>query len=111
VGGEEVGVSSTEAFQRVAEPAIQVELPTTLAMASNPDPGVGRSVGRLKTNLDTAVGEGARSLVLLVAKSFLAFMLYFMKLVTSNHTLMVLSAMFHSWCIKSMLWDSINAFV
>jgi hypothetical protein len=45
---------STEAFQRVAALVLQVELPTTLAMASNPDP---------------AVGEGTRSLDLKAAKS------------------------------------------
>jgi hypothetical protein len=30
-------VSSTEALQRAAVPALQVELPTTSAVASNPD--------------------------------------------------------------------------
>jgi hypothetical protein len=34
-------VSSIEAFQRAAVPALQVELPMASAMASNPDPVVG----------------------------------------------------------------------
>jgi hypothetical protein len=32
---------STEAFQREAMPALQVQLPTALVTASNPDPAVG----------------------------------------------------------------------
>jgi hypothetical protein len=32
------------------------------------------------------------------------------KPVTSRHMLMMLSATFRSWCIKLMLWVSINAF-
>jgi hypothetical protein len=43
------------------------------------------------------------------AKSLFAFTLSFGKLVTSRHMLIMLSTMFRSWCIKSILWGSINA--
>jgi hypothetical protein len=38
-----------------------------------------------------------------IAKSFLIFTLFFVKLITSRHMLMMLSTIFCSWCIKSML--------
>jgi hypothetical protein len=60
-------VSSTEVFQRVAAPALYVELSTVMATASNPDLGVGEECRRV--DLNAAVGEGARSMDLLVARS------------------------------------------
>jgi hypothetical protein len=53
-------VSTTEAIQRAMMPALQVELPTVSAMASNPDASVGELCR--KANLDTAVWEDTRSL-------------------------------------------------
>jgi hypothetical protein len=58
-------VSSTVAFQRATAHVLQVELPTASTMASNPDPALGKE--NWKTGLDTAMGEGARSLDLLAA--------------------------------------------
>jgi hypothetical protein len=49
-------VSSTEAFQRVVVHVLNVELPTTLVVTSNPDPTVEEC---WKSDLDVA---GARSL-------------------------------------------------
>jgi hypothetical protein len=54
-------VSSMEAFQRAAVPALQVELPKASATASTPDPSVGECQ---KAGLDMTVGEDARSLYL-----------------------------------------------
>jgi hypothetical protein len=48
-------------------PTLQVVQPMASATASNPDPAVGEECR--KTDLDMAVGEGARSLDLLVARS------------------------------------------
>jgi hypothetical protein len=53
-------VSSTEAFQRVVTPALQVEFPMASTMSSNPNPSVGEEYR--KPNLDTAMGEDARSM-------------------------------------------------
>jgi hypothetical protein len=53
-------VSSPEVIQRVVTPSLQVELPTASATASTPDPSVGEECW--KVDLDTAVGEDARSL-------------------------------------------------
>jgi hypothetical protein len=50
-------VSSTKAFHGVVAPALLVELPTALAVASNPDPDVWEECW--KTDLDAV---GARSL-------------------------------------------------
>jgi hypothetical protein len=60
-------VSSTEAFQRAAMPALQVELSMALARTNNPGPAVGKECR--KTYLDIAVGEGAISLDLKAARS------------------------------------------
>jgi hypothetical protein len=51
---------STEEIQRAVVTALQVELSTTSAMASNPDPSVGQECQ--KANLDTTVGKDAKSL-------------------------------------------------
>jgi hypothetical protein len=53
-------VSSTEVIQRAAAPALQVELPTPSAMTSTSGPSVGEECR--KADLDTAVGDDARSL-------------------------------------------------
>jgi hypothetical protein len=53
-------VLSTEAFQRAATPVLQVGLPTVSVTASNPNLAVGEEC-RI-ADLDTVVGEGARSL-------------------------------------------------
>jgi hypothetical protein len=53
-------VSSTEAIQRVVAPALHVELPMTSVMASTSDPSMGDECQ--KADLDTVVGEDARSL-------------------------------------------------
>jgi hypothetical protein len=60
-------VSYMEAFQRAVAPTLQVELPTMSTTASNPDSVVGEECR--KTELDTAVREGARSLDLKAARS------------------------------------------
>jgi hypothetical protein len=60
-------VSSTKAFQRAATLSLQVELPTTSVMTSNPNLGVGKECRN--TDLDTAAGGDARRLDLLVARS------------------------------------------
>jgi hypothetical protein len=52
-------VSSTEAIPRAAAPALQVELSTASASVSNPDPFMGEECQ--KDDLNTAVGEDARS--------------------------------------------------
>jgi hypothetical protein len=44
----------------MAAPALQVELPTASVIASNPDPSVGEECQ--KADLDTAMGEDAKSL-------------------------------------------------
>jgi hypothetical protein len=59
-------VSSTAAIQRAAAPALQVELLMASAMASTLDPSVGEECQ--KADLDMAVGEYARSLVLKAAE-------------------------------------------
>jgi hypothetical protein len=61
-------VSSMEAFQRAAAPALQVELPMASVMTSNPDPSVGEECW--KTDLDTTVGDGDRSLPKAVAATW-----------------------------------------
>jgi hypothetical protein len=48
-----------EVIQRAAVPTLQVELPMVSVMASTPDMSVRECQ---KTDLDTAVGEDARSL-------------------------------------------------
>jgi hypothetical protein len=48
-------VSCTEAIQRMVVPALQVELPMTFVMTSNPDPSVGDECH--KVDLDTTVGR------------------------------------------------------
>jgi hypothetical protein len=53
-------VSSTEAIQRAVMLAFQVELPMVSVMASTPDLSMGEECR--KADLDTAVGEDARSL-------------------------------------------------
>jgi hypothetical protein len=53
-------VSSTEAIQRATAPALHVELPMTSATTSNPDPSMGEECR--KADLDTVVGEDARSM-------------------------------------------------
>jgi hypothetical protein len=53
-------VSSTEAIQRVATPAIQVEIPMASTMTSTPDPSVDEEC--LQVDLDTGVGEDTRRL-------------------------------------------------
>jgi hypothetical protein len=53
-------VSSMEAIQRAAVPALQVEIPTASATTSTPDPFVGEQ--SLQDDLDTGVEEDARSL-------------------------------------------------
>jgi hypothetical protein len=63
-------VSTTEAFQRVAVPALHVELPIASATANNLDSGV-REECR-KVDQDAAMGEGTRSLELSVARSLAA---------------------------------------
>jgi hypothetical protein len=57
-------VSSTEAFQRAVALAIQLELPTTLTVASNPDPTMEEECW--KNDLDTM---GAKSLHPMAARS------------------------------------------
>jgi hypothetical protein len=59
-------VSSTEAIQRAAASALQVEIPIVSASARTPDPSVGEEC--LQANLDTAVGADASSLDLKVAR-------------------------------------------
>jgi hypothetical protein len=48
-------VSSMEAFQRAVAPVLHVKLPTTTAMASNPDSGMGEECQ--KADLDAAMGR------------------------------------------------------
>jgi hypothetical protein len=55
-------MSSTEAIQRVVAPALQVELPMASATTSNSDMFVGEECR--KADVDTAMGEDARSLEL-----------------------------------------------
>jgi hypothetical protein len=57
-------VYSTEVIQRVVVPALQLELPMTVA--SNPDPSVGKECR--KADLDTTVGEDVRCLDLKAIK-------------------------------------------
>jgi hypothetical protein len=59
-------MSSTEAIQRAAVSALQVELPTASVTASTPHPYVGEECR--KDDLDMTVGEDARSLNLKVAR-------------------------------------------
>jgi hypothetical protein len=59
-------VSSTEAIQRAATPALQMEIPTTAALASSPDPSMGEE--GLQADLDTVVGADASSLDLKAAR-------------------------------------------
>jgi hypothetical protein len=59
-------VSSTDAFQRAATSALQVDLPTASTTASNPDLYVGEECR--KVDLDTTVGKGTRSLDLKAAR-------------------------------------------
>jgi hypothetical protein len=59
-------VSSTEAIQRAAASALQVEIPTVSASARTSDPSVGEEC--LQADLDTAVGADASSLDLKVAR-------------------------------------------
>jgi hypothetical protein len=59
-------VSSTKVNQRATVPALPVKLPTTSTTVSNPNPCVGEECR--KANLDTAVGEDARSLDLKAAR-------------------------------------------
>jgi hypothetical protein len=47
-------------MQRAAAPALQVEFPTASVMTSTPDPSVDDEC--LQADLDTVVGEDARSL-------------------------------------------------
>jgi hypothetical protein len=61
------------------------------------------------TQFPLAFGAFSKGRSQRAAKSFLTFMLSFVKPVTSRHMLMMLSATFRSWCINSMLWGSINA--
>jgi hypothetical protein len=49
-----------EAIQRVAAPALQVEIPMTVAAASSPNQSMGEE--SLQADLDTAVGADASSL-------------------------------------------------
>jgi hypothetical protein len=60
-------VLSVEAFQRAATSALQVDLPTASMIASNSDLTVGEECW--KTDLNTTMGEGARSLDCVVARS------------------------------------------
>jgi hypothetical protein len=53
-------VSSTEAIQRVASPALQVELATASVTTSNPDLSMGEECQN--ADLDAAVGEDTSSL-------------------------------------------------
>jgi hypothetical protein len=53
-------VSSTEAIQRAAAPAIQVEIPMMMVAASSPGPSVGAE--GLQADPDTAIGTDASSL-------------------------------------------------
>jgi hypothetical protein len=53
-------LSSTEAIQRVAVPALQLEIPTATAVASSPDPYLGEE--GLQADLDIAIGADASSL-------------------------------------------------
>jgi hypothetical protein len=62
-------VSSTEAIQRESTPVLQVELPTVSTMASSPDLSVGEECR--KADLDTTVGEDAKSLDLKAARILL----------------------------------------
>jgi hypothetical protein len=55
-----------EAIQRVAAPAIQVEIPTVAEVASSPDPFVGQEC--LQADLDMTVGADASSLDLKAAR-------------------------------------------
>jgi hypothetical protein len=59
-------MSSTEAIQRAAASALQVELPTALVTASTPHPYVGEECWM--ADLDMTVGEDARSLNLKAAR-------------------------------------------
>jgi hypothetical protein len=53
-------VPSMEAFQRAVAPALQAELPTMLAMTSNPNPSMGEECR--KADLDTTMWEGVRNM-------------------------------------------------
>jgi hypothetical protein len=53
-------MSSTEAIQRAATPALQVEIPTASASASTPDSSLGEEC--LQADLDMIVGADASSL-------------------------------------------------
>jgi hypothetical protein len=55
----EAAMSSMEAIQRAAVPALQVEIPT-VAVASSPDPIVGEE--GLQADLDTAAGVDVNSM-------------------------------------------------
>jgi hypothetical protein len=59
-------LSSTEAIQRVAMPALQVEIPMAVVTAGSPDAYVGEE--GLQTDLDTIVGADANSLDMKVAR-------------------------------------------
>jgi hypothetical protein len=54
-------VTSTEASQRAAAHALQVEIPTAVVAANSPDPSAGD--GSLQADLDTAARADAKSLV------------------------------------------------
>jgi hypothetical protein len=53
-------MSSTEVFQRAVVPALQVEHPIASVTASTSDPSIGEECW--KVDLDTVVGEDARTL-------------------------------------------------
>jgi hypothetical protein len=55
-----VAVYSTEAIQRAATPVLQVKISTASVTASTPESSVGEEC--LQADLDTCVGEDARSL-------------------------------------------------
>jgi hypothetical protein len=59
-------LSSTEAIQRAAAPALQVEIPTSAVAASTPDPSMEQEC--LQADLDTDVGADASSLDLMAAR-------------------------------------------
>jgi hypothetical protein len=56
----EAAMSLMEVIQMAVVPALQVEIPTALVIASIPDPSVGEQC--LQADLDTSVGVNARSL-------------------------------------------------
>jgi hypothetical protein len=53
-------VSSTEAIQRAAAPALQVEIPTMASLARSPDLSMGEE--GLQAKPDTTIGADASSL-------------------------------------------------